>query len=1078
MATAKKASPRAKYYLSDNGDFVIENYNLSKPLANFFPGIAGKYGIPMWAFFVNRGQAISCFGTKDKDHAYLEFFPANKAWQMVSTHGFRTFIKIKKAQTAVIYEPFHNSSANLCFDIENKLSQTSYDLRLEETNRSLGVKTSVGYFTIPQDSYAALVRKVTLKNTGKKPLTMEVLDGLPQITPFGTNNFFLKEMSRTIEAWMVVENMDKKVPFFKLSVDPVDRPEVVHINEGNFYLGFHFIKGKPAIIKPIVDPETVFGPASDFTCPYNFVMQHNFLLPAKEALASKTPCAFILQKLELAPGQEKSFFAMAGYMRSKDSLNALIPMITSPGYLETKSRQNKELIEGLQQDIGTQSSSQAFDLYCKQTYLDNLIRGGHALTFKSGASFYLYSRKHGDLERDYNKFLIHPTYFSQGNGNYRDANQNRRSDIWFNPDLKDQTLIEFYSLIQADGYNPLVIKGASFMLRDKDRFAHALRAMSDENAVAKIIAILARPFTPGDIILFIEDSKIKLSVSYDEFLETLISCSDKNQEAEHSEGFWTDHWTYNLDLLKNYLSVYPERLQEIIFEKRAFTYFDNAETVKPRDEKYLIYHDGSIKQLHSLRVDTEKKELFAKRNSHQHLSRADHGHGEIYYTTLINKLLCLCANKLSTLDPFGMGIEMEANKPNWYDALNGLPALFGSSLHETCELKRMVVFIKETLRKIKPEKMLISEELYDFIFSLNGLLQDSFNNGPANKDFIYWDKSSALKEAYRQRVRLGFSGKEREVHHSQLTPFLTNAQIKLDEGIAKAKHPTQNIYYSYFIHEVASYETIKASYIKATSFTQKKLPIFLEGQYHAMKLAADRNEAKTLYEATKKSPLFDRALKMYKVTDSLAGMPQEIGRCRSFSRGWLEHESIWLHMEYKYLLAILKQGLNQEFYAELKNVLIPFQNPARYGRSIAENVSFIASSAFADKKLHGNGFVARLSGSTAEFLSIWLTVNAGLNPFFLNANGELNLRFSPVLAGWLFRKKDATYQFMFLGKVRVIYHNPKKKDTFGIKGVKPARIVFCDAQGVTVELDSEIIPAPYAEQVRLRHISQIDIYLQ
>jgi len=41
------------------------------------------------------------------------------------------------------------------------------------------------------------------------------------------------------------------------------------------------------------------------------------------------------------------------------------------------------------------------------------------------------------------------------------------------------------------------------------------------------------------------------------------------------------------------------------------------------------------------------------------------------------------ANKAASLDPSGIGIEMEANKPNWYDSLNGLPGLLGSSISET-----------------------------------------------------------------------------------------------------------------------------------------------------------------------------------------------------------------------------------------------------------------------------------------------------------------------------------------------------------------------------------------------------------
>jgi hypothetical protein len=42
-----------------------------------------------------------------------------------------------------------------------------------------------------------------------------------------------------------------------------------------------------------------------------------------------------------------------------------------------------------------------------------------------------------------------------------------------------------------------------------------------------------------------------------------------------------------------------------------------------------------------------------------------------------------------------MGIEMEAGRPGWYDALNGLPGLFGSSMPETYELLRLVNFLLE-----------------------------------------------------------------------------------------------------------------------------------------------------------------------------------------------------------------------------------------------------------------------------------------------------------------------------------------------------------------------------------------------
>ena len=115
-----------KYYLNSEDEFVIENYNIAKPFANFFPGIAGKYGIPMWVFYVNRGQAIASFGTKDKDHAILEFLPANKAWQMASVTGFRTFIKVSSGRKTCFYEPFHNGFSSLSFDLANSMKITSH----------------------------------------------------------------------------------------------------------------------------------------------------------------------------------------------------------------------------------------------------------------------------------------------------------------------------------------------------------------------------------------------------------------------------------------------------------------------------------------------------------------------------------------------------------------------------------------------------------------------------------------------------------------------------------------------------------------------------------------------------------------------------------------------------------------------------------------------------------------------------------------------------------------------------------------------------------------------------------------
>jgi len=89
----------------------------------------------------------------------------------------------------------------------------------------------------------------------------------------------------------------------------------------------------------------------------------------------------------------------------------------------------------------------------------------------------------------------------------------------------------------------------------------------------RLAGILGAKFTPGEVIHYIEDNNIKINISGDELLDIIMPMSVKNPEADHGEGYWIDHWHYNLDLLENYLAVYPENLKDIIFEKRVLTFW-------------------------------------------------------------------------------------------------------------------------------------------------------------------------------------------------------------------------------------------------------------------------------------------------------------------------------------------------------------------------------------------------------------------------------------------------------------------------------------------------------------------------
>jgi hypothetical protein len=1076
---------KVKYYIDSNNEFVIENYNLAGTFSNFLPGIAGLFGIPMWVFYVNRGQAVCSFGVNGKDSPIMEFFPANRAYQLVSSQGFRTFLKIKKGKSNIFYEPFKSYSGETKSIIKQRMFVSGHELRIEEINSTLGLSVEIKYFTIPNQPFAGLARIVTLKNISKKDISMEVLDGTPLIVPFGTSNFFLQKMRRTIEAWMFVENIERSAPFYRLKVDPKDASEVKFVEEGNFYMAS--ISGKALPVA--VDPGIIFGEITDFSYPVNFVNSAKFKISKNQMNQNKLPSAMAYAAFKLGKGKDIKIHSISGHMSSKDKLNSFLPELVKEQFFVSKREENKNIINGIQDNIFTASADKKYDAYCGQTFLDNVVRGGIPITCSNAHTyaFYVYSRKHGDLERDYNKFSIEPAYFSQGDGNYRDTNQNRRNDVFFNPDVKDFNILHFYNLIQTDGYNPLVLKGVKFKLKELDPVKKALKGNIHESDFEKIRPVLSAEFTPGKLFMEMERLGVNLKISWHALLDILSKNCVTIYDAEHGEGYWVDHWTYNLDLVESFLGIYPEKLKEILLDKKEFIFYDNAFCVKPRSARYLLKSEGVVRQYHSLEHEAGKTHLIKQRLSDPQLMRTNNGEGEIYKTTLLVKMLCIAANKISSLDPSGIGVEMEADKPGWCDSMNGLPGLCGSSTPEVFELKRQIVFILNSLDKIgigNNYNISVPVELYDFIKDLGVIIKEKLS------DFDYWDKSNYLKEEYRHETKFGFSGAERTISSGELKETMNSFLWKIENAVKKAYDPSKNAYTTYFINEVSKYEQLGKRdpvkglpLVKPTAFKSIRLPLFLEGPVRALKVETDTEKAKALCAALKKTKIYDAKLKMYRVNESLEGVSKEVGRSSIFTPGWLENESIWLHMEYKYLLEILKKGLYEEFFTEFGNALIPFQKPERYGRSIYENSSFIVSSAFPDAKMHGRGFVARLSGSTAEMLNIWLLMSAGIKPFFVNEKGELNLKFSPMLPSWLFTKtagKDFpknTYAFKFLGKTLVVYHNPKMKDTAGKDSVKVKSMTLEYDDGRKTDIQKDAIGLPYSLDIRNRKVKRVDIQL-
>ena len=1020
------------------GRYVIRHYQTKPPFSSFLPGIAGPMRVPVWCYYNNRGQAVCSFGAKDKDHAIMEFSPAHTAYQNVSRTGFRTFCKINGA-----YQELFTGNCDMHIGMSE----------VEITCRESGLEASALYFGVPGERTAALARVLTVRNVGDAPAALELLDGMPAVVPYGVDQDALKNMANLAKAWMQAEDAEAGRACFRVRASMADTAQVTEVKGCNFCLG---LDGGGTVLHPLVQPELVFGQDTSLARPERFVSTSLKKLTALPQMTkNRFPCCFLPMGAVLEPGEKIELFALYGQAEDKGRVAALADRVNGRDWFEAKRREAKALVDSLCAHIAARTGDPVFDAYCRQSYLDNLLRGGAPVFFESEgkkAPFYLYSRKHGDPEREYNYFSLGGEYYAQGNGNFRDVNQNRRCSVLFAPDLGAEDIHTFFDLIQSDGYNPLVITASTYTL-PSDALGQFLEKLP-EDCRAQAPALLTKPFTPGTLAMALEDWG--LGANAETLTAAAVCASGSEPNAAFSEGYWCDHWTYNLDLIESYLSVYPEQAEKLLFEDRRYRWYESRALVNPRAKRYCVTANG-LRQYHALdedaKVDTTRKWMYA-------------GEGEAR-STLIEKLLLLCAVKTATLDAAGMGVEMEGGKPGWYDALNGLPGLLGSSMAESCELARLLSFTRKALAGYGRD-ISIYEEIAGLLEAVNGILQTE------DDPYVRWDRMNRVKESYRSQTAFGFSGGRQVLGCQVLTEMLERMERAVLSGIQKAEKLGGGICPTYFTFEATDIANTPDGPMPL-ALEPHPLPLFLEGPVRWLKLNFPRAEKETLAGKVRESGLYDRALNMYKVNESLSSVSYEAGRALAFTPGWLENESIWLHMEYKYLLELLKSGLYRQFSEAFHNAAIPFLDPARYGRSPLENVSFLASSANPDPTVWGRGFVARLSGSTAELLQIWQLMFFGPAPFQWDGTG-LHLRFAPFIPAYLM-PEDGVIEAAFLGGVKVVYHVDRLAELLPGKTV-PVRWELAGRDGRKRTVDGSELGDGDARAVRARQIREIHITMK
>jgi hypothetical protein len=677
----------------------------------------------------------------------------------------------------------------------------------------------------------------------------------------------------------------------------------------------------------------------------------------------------------------------------------------------------------------------------------------------------------------------------------------------------------FLSFIQADGYEPLKVESLLFQLENIDDCIDiATQAVGEADGhraqrTALTNMLNAGLFQAGQLFHDMMQQNIELVISRQEFIDIVTAAARAFPSASFVSGFWADHWTYYMDIIDTYLSIYPDWEKRIFFEERL-NYFFSPASVKPRGLKYVLletkdkkYH---VRQLNSTSLDESKVHQLSRSSAsnkdwdvYKTMWQHDED-GHMFKSTPMEKLFLLATLKFATRDPYGVGILYEGGKPGWNDANNGLVSMIGSGTPELYELFVLVKFVKSTIKKYEID-INIPIELHRLVIVINDaldVLQSEYVDGTAlypkvpQSLFFYWDTVMSALEEYRRQIEHTFVGETLALPCDYLDNFmkrwLTEIELGIERGRKLGTHGygddgSSGVPPTYFSYDVVSWKltgknsTDGLPFVLPREMEIRLLPLFLEGPTRFFKTRTTRDESKLVYDKVRASSLRDLNLPMYTISASLIGQPTELGRTTAFPSGWLEDQSIWLHMSYKFYLELLRHKLYDEFFQEMESGgMLPFFDPNVYGRSLMECSSFIVSSAYDDPSIRGRGFLPRLSGATGEFLSIWIYIMIGPHPFFLHhSTGELQMQLLPTLPlSWFYIGLDGRLmvKYKLFGSIEVVYYNIRGVDLYDIP---PTRYVMTLRDGTIEEVHGPNIRSDLADKIRrIVFVALLEVYFE
>lgn len=789
---ATSIAPITQVKIGNDYYFKISNSDSLRP---FFMSVVSDSN--HWMFISSNGGLSA--GRKDSENALFPYYTDDKITESVETTGSKTIFRVDTDNVSKIWEPFSDRYEGMC-EIQRNLYKSIYGNKIlfEEINHDLNLTYRYHWSS---SNLFGFVRTSSLTNNSKETVSVEFVDGIQNIVPYGVGSAIQNQSSNLVDAYKRSELVkDSGLGIYALSAIIVDKAEPSEALKANVVWSIGLDNPKYLLSSRQLK---------------KFRSKRN--IEEELDVKAEKGAYFLSTRLELEPDAKKQWKIIADVNKDHSTIVELSELIKHEEKLSQKVEANIDL--GTTKLIELNATADAFQLTADSfrdsrhfsNVLFNIMRGGifdnnyqiekwdftnylanaNREVFESSKEWinqlpdvfslshlkdlanktsssnlkrlcleYMplkFSRRHGDPSRPWNKFLINTRSEVDGSkildyeGNWRDIFQNWEALALSYPEFVESMIHKFLNASTFDGYNPYrITKGG----------------------------IDWETIEPDDPWSYI--------------------------------GYWGDHQIiYLLKLLEIIENHYPGKL-ETYFEQEIFVYANVPYKIKP-------YADILKNPKDTIEFDEEADHKIQAQKSSQGADGAllRDGKGEIYTVNLIEKILATTLAKISNFIPEG-GIWMNTQRPEWNDANNALVGN-GVSMVTLYYLRRFLKFFEGIMESCNIESVQVSNEVVDFYKRVREELvihQDSIEK-PINDSFrksLLDEIGKAASDFRGQVYEHSFWGRKRTISTDGIRRFIKVSLKYLEHSIDSNKR-TDNLYHAYNLMTVENDKEVSISYL-------------------------------------------------------------------------------------------------------------------------------------------------------------------------------------------------------------------------------------------------------------------------